>query len=242
MIMQRDHRPYYIKKAFLKARSLYVKHFLAPQFHSLGTGFTIMEPWNVEVFGGPVSLGEYANIIATSECKVRFTIWSRSEEEGRIQVGNYCLVCPGVRISSATEIVIQDNCMLANSVYITDSDWHDAYNRVSPIGKSNPVRIEQNVWVGDGAIVCKGVTIGENSIIGARSVVVDSIPANTVAAGNPAKVVKHLDPNEKMTTRAHWFANPERLNQEIDQLDKENLIDNTLLDWVRSMVFPRKGD
>ena len=240
--MRRDHRPYRIKKAYLKYQEFYVNHFLRPQFERLGQGFTFMQPWNVEVFGGPVSLGDCVNVIATSENKVRFTIWSQSDDQGSIRIGDYCLVCPGVRISSATEIVIKDNCMLASGVYVTDSDWHDTYNRVAPIGKTAPVRIEQNVWVADGAIVCKGVTIGENSIIGARSVVVDSIPKNTIAAGNPAKVVKHLDPNEKMTTRAHWFANPEMLTQEIDQLDREKLENNTMWDWFRSVLFPRKGD
>jgi len=240
--MQRDHRPYYVKKAFLKLRELHVRHFLAPHFHELGEGFTFMDPWNVEVFGAPVSLGRYANVIATPEGRVRFTIWSQHRDQGRIAVGDYCLICPGVRLSSATEIVIRDNCMLASGVYVTDSDWHDTYNRVAPIGKTDPVRIEQNVWVGDGAIVCKGVTIGENSIIGARSVVVDSVPANVIAAGNPARVVKALDPREKMTTRAHWFQDPERLNHEIDALDRDNLRGNTLRDWVRSMLVPRKGD
>lgn len=240
--MRRDHRPYYIKKAFLKFRDFYVSHFLAPQFAHLGKGFTFMEPWNVEVFGAPISLGDFANVIATSENKVRFTIWSRSDEEGRIEIGNYCLICPGVRISAATEIVIQDNCMLANGVYVTDSDWHDTYNRVAPIGKTAPVRIEQNVWVGDGAIVFKGVTIGENSIVGARSVVVDNVPENTIVAGNPAKVVKHLDLNEKMTTRAHWFEDPERLLEEIDQLDRDNLQNNSMRDWFRTLLFPKKGD
>jgi len=240
--MLRDHRPYYVKKTFEKIREFHARHFLAPQFQHLGEGFNFMEPWNVEVFGAPISLGKFANLIATPEGKIRFTVWSMSREVGRIEVGDYCLICPGVRLSSATEIVIRDNCMLASGVYVTDSDWHDTYNRVAPIGKTEPVRIEQNVWVGDGAIVCKGVTIGENSIIGARSVVVDSIPANTIAAGNPARVVRDLDPTAKMTTRAHWFADPESLNRQIEELDRDNLKGNTLLDWFRSMLLPRKGD
>ena len=240
--MQKDHRPYYIKKAYTKLRDLYAHHFLVPQFESLGTGFTFMEPWYMEIFGAPITMGDYANVIATSENKVRFTIWPKCHEEGRIQIGNYCLICPGVRISSALEIVIEDNCMLASGVYITDSDWHETYNRVAPIGKSSPIHIEQNVWLGDGAIVCKGVTIGENSIVGARSVVVDSIPANVIAAGNPARVVKHLDPTEEMTTRAHWFAEPEVLNREIDELDRANLVNNTVRGWLRAMLFPRPGD
>jgi acetyltransferase-like isoleucine patch superfamily enzyme len=53
---------------------------------------------------------------------------------------------------------------------ITDSDWHDVYNRIS-IGKTAPIKIEDNVWIGDSVIVCKGVSIGENSIIGADAVV-----------------------------------------------------------------------
>ena len=240
--MQRDHRPYHVKKTFEKIRKFHARHYLAPHFHRLGEGFHFMEPWNVEVFGAPISLGKFANIIATPEGKVRFTVWSASPDVGRIEVGDYCLICPGVRLSSATEIVIRDNCMLASGVYVTDSDWHDTYNRVAPIGKTEPVRIEQNVWVGDGAIVCKGVTIGENSIIGARSVVVESIPPNVIAAGNPARAVRDLDPEQKMTTRAHWFADPESLNRQIEELDRDNLKGNTLLDWFRSMLIPRKGD
>jgi acetyltransferase-like isoleucine patch superfamily enzyme len=110
-----------------------------------------------------------------------------------------------VRIGSAHEILIGNNCMIASNAYITDSDWHDIYNRVS-IGKTAPIKIEDNVWIGDSVIVCKGVTVGENSIIGAGAVVVDDIPANCVAAGNPAKVVKKLDAVQPFTTRAQWFS------------------------------------
>ena len=55
------------------------------------------------------------------------------------------------------------------------------------------------VWVGDSAIICKGVTIGENSIIGAGSVVAKNIRANVIAAGNPVKVLKKLDPGKVRT-------------------------------------------
>ena len=148
-----------------------------------------MKPWCVEVNGGPISLGDYANIIATSDNKVRFTVWSNREGEGHIQIGKYCLICAGVRISAATEITIGDNCMLANRVYVTDADWHDLYDRSMFVGQSSPVRIGNNVWLGDSTIVCKGVTIGDNSIVGAGAVVVKDIPPNVVAGGNPAVVL-----------------------------------------------------
>ncbi len=240
--MRRDCRPYFVKKAYLRLQEHYVHHFLRPQFESLGKGFTFMKPWNVEIFGTPVILGDCANVIATSDRKIRFTIWSDSEDKGSIRLGDYCLICPAVRISSASEVVIGDNCMIASNAYITDSDWHDIYDRTAPIGKSAPVKINENVWIGDSAIVCKGVTIGKNSIIGAGAVVVDSIPPDSIAVGNPARVVKQLDPDQPMTTRAHWFSDLDSLAYEIDQIDRDMLKGNTVLDWFRAFLFPSKVD
>ncbi len=240
--MMRDHRPYWVKKAYLRFQAFYVEHFLRPQFAYLGEGYTFMKPWNVEIFGGPIRLGEYANVIATPDRRVRLTVWSDREDRGGISLGKYCLICPGVRMSSATEIVVGDNCMFASGVYVTDSDWHDLYDRISVVGKTAPVRIEDNVWVGDGAVICKGVTLGENCVIGAGSVVVGSVPAGVIAAGNPARVVKSLDPDRKITTRADWFSNPAALQEEIDRIDREKLKGNTLRDWIRSCLFPSPGD
>jgi len=75
-----------------------------------------------------------------------------------------------------------------------DSDFHD----LSPEGRhfgpasAEPVVIEDNVFIGSRAIILKGVTIGRDSVIGAGSVVTRSIPPRTVAAGNPAKVLRPL--------------------------------------------------
>ncbi len=238
--MRKDHRPYLLRKADLKFQEFYVRHFLRPQFESLGSGFTFVKPWHVEIFGAPIELGKYANVIATSDKKVRLSVWPDSENKGRIRIGNCCLICPGVRISSATEITIGDNCMIANSAYITDSDWHGIYNRLD-FGRKSPVRIGENVWIGDSVIVCKGVTIGDNSIIGAGAVVVDSIPAGAIAVGNPAKVVRTLDPEKAVTTRAQWFADPD-LFRRFDEMDRERLRGNTWRHWLRALLFPIRGD
>ena len=239
--MRRDYRPYLIKKGYLKFQEFYVEHFLRPQFEYLGKGHTFMKPWNVEIFGSPVYLGDYANVIAAPDRKIRFTIWPDKEGSGAIHIGNFCLICPAVRISSATEIVIGDNCMIASGAYITDSDWHGIYDRVMS-ARTAPVRIEENAWIGDSAIVCKGVTIGKNSIVGAGAVVVDDVPANSIAAGNPAKVVKELDPQQPLKTRAQWFAEPEQLEAQIDMIDRVNLQGNTVINWFRSSLFPPRGD
>jgi len=239
--LRRDHRPYYIKKAYTKFEEFYVNHFLRPQLASLGEGFTFMRPWQVEIFGAPIELGDYVNVVASSDKMVRLAIWAEQPDLGRIRIGNYCLICPGVRIGSAHEIVIGDNCMIASNAYVTDSDWHDIYNRIS-IGKTAPVTIENNVWIGDSAIVCKGVTIGENSIVGAGAVVVDDIPANCVAAGNPARIVKQLDAAACFTTRAQFFSEPEKLLRGFDQTDKALLRGNSLLHWLRYLLFPSRED
>ena len=63
---------------------------------------------------------------------------------------------------------------------------------------TDPVTIEDNCWIGAGATICPGVHIGENSVIGAGSVVVYDIPANSVAAGNPCKVIREIGEQDRI--------------------------------------------
>lgn len=240
--MRKDHRPYVVKKYYQKFEKFYVNRFIRPQLDDLGKRFVFMKPWNVKIFGSPIKIGDFPTVISTPENKVRLTIWSNEKETKGINIGNYCLLCPGTRISAATEITIGDNCMMANGTYISDSDAHGIYDRSYPVGKTAPIILEDNVWVGDSSIITKGVTIGENSIIGAGSVVVKSIPPNTIAAGNPARVVKELDPDKKITTRKDWYADPVGLARKFQIIDKSNLDGNTFMGWFRSIFFPRPGD
>lgn len=240
--MLKDPRPYIAKRLHGAFLHFYARHFLAPQFAELGIGHWIVKPWHVEVFGGPISIGNYVNIIATADKKVRFTVWSNMAGRGRIDVGDYCLFCPGSRISAGREIVIGHSCMFANGSFVTDSDWHGIYDRSLSVGVSVPVRIGNNVWIGDSAIVCKGVTIGDNSIIGAGSVVLKDVPPNVIVGGNPASIVKQLDPSEPIKTRADWYAEPKKLAAEFRKIDRENMAGNTWLGWLRASLFPKRGD
>ncbi|MFP4158649.1 MAG: acyltransferase [Desulfobacterales bacterium] len=240
--MRRDHRPYPVKRLGIKFQELYTKYFLKPQLDYLGTGFLFIHPWNIKIFGEPITIGNYANILTTSDNKVRLTVWPEKEGMGKISVGDYCLICPGVRISSAAEILISDSCMIASNTFITDADWHGTYDRVRTIGYPEPVYIRENVWLGDGATVCKGVTIGENSIIGAGSVVAKDIPPNVIAAGNPARVVRELDPERRMVKRSSWYADPAGLKRDLEGMDRQNLAGNSLLHWMKTVVAPGKKD
>ena len=239
--MRKDHRPFWLKKAYLTFENRYARHFLGPHFERFGQGHTFMQPWNVELFGGPIELGDHATVIATRDQKIRFSVWPVQEGGGRIVIGDYALICPGVRISSGADIVIGDSCMIASGVYITDADWHGIYDRIA-FGRAVPVCISDNVWIGDRAMICKGVSIGRNSIVAAGSVVVKPVPDNVVVAGNPARVVKSLEAETEKRTRRDGFAVHAGWSAELDAWDQALLQDNTMLKWLRHVFFPRKGD
>jgi acetyltransferase-like isoleucine patch superfamily enzyme len=73
-----------------------------------------------------------------------------------------------------------------------DSDYHDLNDHSLP-GKSSPVKIGDNVWLGARATVLKGVTIGDGAVVAAGALVTRDVPSRTVVAGVPARVIKHLD-------------------------------------------------
>jgi acetyltransferase-like isoleucine patch superfamily enzyme len=236
----KDYRPYYIKKAWYRILHLYIRHTLSPQLTSLGKHPFIVKPWHIEIFGGPVSIGDNITLLGCSDKKTRLTVWSDRKDIQGITIGDHVLISPGVRISAANSISIGDSCMLASHVYITDSDWHGIYDRSMPSNEISVVTLEENVWVGDSAIICKGVTIGKNSIIGAGSVVTSDMPANVIAAGNPAKIVKNLDPDKSFITRKDRFSDADKMITALESAEKEFLKGNTFLGWIRSWFFPEK--
>ncbi len=98
----------------------------------------------------------------------------------------------GCTISAATSITIGSHVLLGSGCMITDTDAHPIdpeERRAGGGGSSRPVVIEDDVFIGARAIILKGVTVGRGSVIGAGAVVTKSVPANSIAAGNPAKVV-----------------------------------------------------
>ena len=96
------------------------------------------------------------------------------------------------------DIFIGDNVMLAPNVVIATAGHPIEPNLRKKAAQFNmPVRIERNVWVGAGAVILPGVTIGENSVIGAGSVVTKDIPKNSVAYGNPCRVVREINEHDR---------------------------------------------
>lgn len=107
----------------------------------------------------------------------------------KLSIGTSCGFS-GTVIGCFDEIVIEDNVRCGANTLITDSDWHLDDPRS---GSPKPIHIHRNVWLGVGVMVLKGVSIGENSVIGAGSVVTRDVPSNVIAAGNPCKVIRPQD-------------------------------------------------
>ena len=189
------------------------------------------------MFGNNIHVDDFPTLIGASDANIQLTSWNIGEYKGEISIGKYSLITPGVRIMSAEKIEIGDACMIAHGAYISDADWHGIYDRAQPVGTTKPINIKDNVWIGDSAIVCKGVTIGKNSIIGAGAVVTKDVPENCIYAGNPAKFIKKLDAKE-FNTRKDFFRDPKKLAYDFDMLDKHTLKNNSFINWIKSLINP----
>ena len=218
----------------------YIQYKISPQFEKIGSGPLILGVKYLHINGNVISVGDFATFISAPDSHIHLTTWNAGDYDGKIEIGDFCLFSPGVRVSAATKIKIGNSCMFANSAYISDSDWHGIYDRALPVGQSKQVTLEDNVWIGDGAIVNKGVTIGKNSIVGSRAVVVKDIPENVIVAGNPAEIIKELDPKEKQVSRAEMFSSPKALDELYLEIDRISLKKNTFYGWIKSKFFPQK--
>jgi acetyltransferase-like isoleucine patch superfamily enzyme len=125
-------------------------------------------------------------------------VFTTQSSEACIEIGNHVGMSGGA-ICCKGRVTIGDYALLGANTIIADNDMHPVkaenrqYNNDSADIPAMNVVIGRNVWIGADVYICKGVMIGENTVIGAKSVVTKSIPANCVAAGIPAKVIKMLD-------------------------------------------------
>lgn len=128
-----------------------------------------------------------------------------SQNKGKIIMKNNSHIGYSSFIGSVNRVVIEEGTHISNNVTIVDNNNHpvNPYDRMimqkSKTGSdfrkwkhsdSKPIFIGRNVWIGQYARVCKGVTIGDNSVVAANTVVTKDVPANSIIAGNPGRIVK----------------------------------------------------
>lgn len=110
-----------------------------------------------------------------------------------LHIGDDVFVNFNLTALDVAAIRIGDHCMIGPNVQLlTPIHPIEPTLRAAGLESAQPITLENNVWLGGGVIVCPGVTIGENSVIGAGSVVTKDIPANSVAVGNPARVIRSV--------------------------------------------------
>ncbi len=110
-----------------------------------------------------------------------------------IRVGARTFVNYNLTALDVAAITIGEDCQIGPNVQLlTPTHPIDPQPRRDKLEAAQPITLGDNVWLGGGVIVCPGVTIGDNSVIGAGSVVTRDIPANVVAVGNPARIIREL--------------------------------------------------
>jgi len=168
------------------------------------------------VKGKGTSIGSCARILNAGDNSNRIRVGRSCRIEGelfvfahggQISIGDWCFVGPGARLWSAIDLSIGDRVLISHNVNVMDSlthpldpgERHAQFRNILSTGHprsldldEKPVRIEDDAWIGAGAIVLRGVTIGRGAVVGAGAVVTRDVPPYVVVVGNPARVVRSL--------------------------------------------------
>ncbi len=137
---------------------------------------------------------------------------------GQIRIGAYTIL-NGTYLICNKEIAIGNHCLLAWGSVITDS-WfsltaatsekrsavlravaQDPLRRLQPAGEPNPVKLEDNTWVGFDSVILPGVTLGRGCIVGSKTVITEDVPPYAIVAGSPPRVIRYLDPDDTEAQR-----------------------------------------
>jgi len=167
----------------------------ARRFGRFGDGSVICFPPNALFNEQYISIGEGTMFGPEITLSAGMVPGQQMVSDTVITVGDRCLFGKGSGIVGHLEIVIGDDVWTGHHVYITDQN-HGYADLDLPISRQvmpeRPVSIGSGSWLGHGTVVLPGAKIGRHVVVGANSVVTGELPDNCVAAGTPARVIKHL--------------------------------------------------
>ena len=134
---------------------------------------------------GKMRIGEKCSF-RSFRLRHRIAVWKDAE----LQIGDGAFINDGVAICATQSIKIGSNAKIGDMTYIYDTDFH----QVSPDTptRHSPVSIGNNVWIGAHCMILAGSSIGDHAVIAAGSIVTGDIPARSLAAGSPARVIRTL--------------------------------------------------
>ncbi len=189
----------YLKKKNYQIKSSLRLHVLRSHSTFVGEGQSCSPNAFIALSGGSTK----NDVVIHEHCDIYGRLVSY--HHGKIVMGSWSKIGPGSVVNCVNRVEIGKDTAIANNVLIIDNNTHPLcpsdrrYMRHTPHGSderqpwhsaNSPIIIGENVWIGSNSRICKGVTIGDNAIIAANSVVTHNVPANAVAAGNPARIVK----------------------------------------------------
>lgn len=167
------------------------------EFKSYGPGSIVHPPLAVD-HRECVTIGERTFILSGA------SLWlGGADAELRIGSGTY--LGRDLTIHCGASVVIGDDVMGSDRLLIADVEYVPSPRGYAELSPARQVIIEDGVFLGTGAIVMPGVTIGARSLVAAGAVVTQDAPPNTVVAGNPARVVRHYDADADT-----WVSGPPR--------------------------------
>lgn len=129
-------------------------------------------------------------IINSGNCTVKSGVILYIAPKQSIKMGQNLTIVSNTRVIAYADIEIGDNCIIGWEAQIMSGDGHPVYKNGQLINAPRPIKIGNHVWIGSRAVILKGVTIGDDAIVAANSVVTKDVPPGCVVAGNPAKVVQ----------------------------------------------------
>jgi acetyltransferase-like isoleucine patch superfamily enzyme len=142
---------------------------------------------------GPLLINNGGGEILIGDVQFQGPLRLQVGKGGHIEIGDYTSINYGVEIHSKKRVVIGRYCLIGWNVTITDTDYHGiGYNPPKDI----PTTLEEGVWVGCNSIILKGITVGRGAVVSTGSVVNKNVPPFTIVGGNPAKVLKEIEPFE----------------------------------------------
>jgi acetyltransferase-like isoleucine patch superfamily enzyme len=195
---------YKLNRVLLKLlnASLNFKHLtelnaLKKNFKKVGRNFNLKKDFRV-INPQYIEIGDNFQALERFRIETIDKHWSQTFTPS-INIGNNVIFNTDIHIGCIDSIEIEDNCLFASRIFITDHNHGDtslSMRDISPVKRplisNGPVVIKKNVWVGEGVVIMPNVTIGENSIIAANAVVTKNVPQNVVVAGIPAVIIKQM--------------------------------------------------
>lgn len=171
---------------------VYKRYCFIHKYKGISNDVCVQNPENI-ICGKNCNIGKGSHLLCWNEY-VHFDI--KQKIDSFIHIGDNFNATRNLTIQSCGPLLIGNDVLIASDVFICNYDHGITNLGGSYLNNelySMPTKIEDGVWIGDKAIVLKGVTIGKHAIIGAGAVVTKSIPPYSIAVGNPATVIKRYN-------------------------------------------------